>query len=126
MIPLKFEGGLGWKGSAATSAFYPASFLKSFDKKPYSSNFTGIYLNVAAIEDTSEIGFQMEHEHIQDSCSGVGFRRAERLDIDLNCLCDDVDESPQSSLPAELRNFYLADLDLNANTSARDTCNDVD
>ncbi|CAA3019835.1 Hypothetical predicted protein [Olea europaea subsp. europaea] len=40
MIPLKFEGGLGWKGSAATSALYPASFSKSFDKKPYSSNFT--------------------------------------------------------------------------------------
>ncbi|CAI9778168.1 unnamed protein product [Fraxinus pennsylvanica] len=125
MGSLKFEGGLGWKGSAATSAFRPASLSKSFDKNPYSSNFTGIDLNVAAIEDTSEIGFQMEHEQIQDSCSEVGFRQAERLDIDLNCLCDDVDESPQSSLPAESRNLYLADLDLNANTSARDTCNNV-
>ncbi|KAL2467503.1 uncharacterized protein Fot_51028 [Forsythia ovata] len=132
MIPIKFEAGFGWKGSAATSAFRPASLSKSLNKNSFSSKYTGIDLNVAAVEDAPEIGFQTEHVQIspvspfQDSCSEVGFRQAKRLDIDLNCLCDDVDEFPQSSLPAESGNTYLADLDLNTNTSAGDTCNNVD
>ncbi|CAI9764098.1 unnamed protein product [Fraxinus pennsylvanica] len=91
----------------------------------------GIDLNVAAVEDIPEIGFQMEdvwkpsESPFQDSYSEVDSRRAERLDIDLNCLCDDVDESPQSSLPAESRSPRLADLDLNADTSAGNACNNV-
>ncbi|XP_022852782.1 uncharacterized protein LOC111374357 isoform X3 [Olea europaea var. sylvestris] len=132
LIPLKFEGGLGWKGSAATSAFRPAFLLNSFDKNPFSRNLTGIDLNVAAVEDIPEIGFQAEDVWIssaspfQDSCSKVGSRRAKKLNIDLNCLCDDVVESPQFSLPAESKNRCLADLDLNANTSAGYACNNVD
>ncbi|MCL7033230.1 hypothetical protein MKW94_010543 [Papaver nudicaule] len=110
MAPLHFEGELGWKGSAATSAFRPA-FLrrtpeaeKSISGSSHSSkqrqDFRDIDLNVAEgdvggvtdpvlakpIPATSDL-------HSGESSVEVSSRRAERLKLDLN-RTDDNEEMP--------------------------------
>ncbi|KAI3913937.1 hypothetical protein MKW98_010749 [Papaver atlanticum] len=110
MAPLHFEGELGWKGSAATSAFRPA-FLrrtpeaeKSISGSSHSSkqrqDFRDIDLNVAEgdaggvadpvlakqIPATSDL-------HSGESSVEVSSRRAERLKLDLN-RSDDNEETP--------------------------------
>ncbi|KAI3464342.1 hypothetical protein Pfo_021005 [Paulownia fortunei] len=139
MIPLKFEGGLGWKGTAETSAFRPAALSKSLDRKTCSRNhrpkdpqgFTGIDLNVAAVEDSAANGMPMEHEGIsspstlQDSHSEVNSKQAKSLWIDLNCLYDAADEFPQPSLLPKSENCPLVDLNLNVNTSIVDKSKNV-
>lgn len=112
-IPLKFEGGLGWKGSAETSAFRPASLSKnstrSTDHVPKDELCsTGFDLNVAAEDDNDGV--------LQDSHSEVDSKQTERL-FDLNCLYDANDElTPKKS---ENR----ADLNSNSLTSVAEKSN---
>ncbi|XP_010935092.1 uncharacterized protein [Elaeis guineensis] len=102
VTPLHFGGELGWKGSAATSAFRPASPRRTPDgekmhlspkQKP---SFLGIDLNVAESED------DVANEPLSvkqlpassglpsgDSSIEVSSRRAERLMLDLNRLGDE-------------------------------------
>ncbi|PIN13434.1 hypothetical protein CDL12_13940 [Handroanthus impetiginosus] len=119
-IPLKLEGGLGWKGSAETRAFRPT---RSVNTLKDSQGFTGIDLNVAAVEDSATNGSSIEHHRIslsptlQDSRSEVDAKGAKSLWFDLNHLYDDADEFVQRSLPAESENPPSVDLNLNANAS---------
>ncbi|XP_073032311.1 uncharacterized protein [Primulina eburnea] len=84
-MPLKFEGGHNWKGSAEMSAFRSVALSNMFPSEPcsrkrYSSRgFTGIDLNVAAVEEQSST----LQEHF---CSDVGSKRAKSLGNDLNFL----------------------------------------
>lgn len=119
MPPLQFEGQLCWKGSAATSAFRPASVSHSPNKRKALSNsddnhssrhsqgLKGFDLNVAAEESSLE----------------VSPKRAERPNLDLNCLSEDdhCEASPLVSLP---RNS-IRDIDLNHNQWFEDTCEDA-
>ncbi|KAL0314125.1 UNVERIFIED_CONTAM: hypothetical protein Sangu_2256900 [Sesamum angustifolium] len=126
-VPLKFEGRLGWKGSAETSAFLPAVHSKSLDRKTCSRNnepkapqgLTGIDLNIAALEDSTPNGMPMECEGIvQDSQSGVDSKRSKNLWIDLNCLYDAADEFTKPSLLPVSENRHVEDLNLNVTTPA--------
>uniref|UniRef100_A0A5B7B272 Uncharacterized protein n=1 Tax=Davidia involucrata TaxID=16924 RepID=A0A5B7B272_DAVIN len=143
MTPLKFEGELGWRGSAATSAFRPASLSKSFNRNgassiddnncspKHSQGFTGIDLNVAAEGDDSELellpresvaipsGYPFKESSIESS------KRAERLNIDLNRLSEIDDNFPRSSPPVSLSRHSAVDFDLNDNPSIGDACNDA-
>ncbi|KAJ6818896.1 uncharacterized protein M6B38_404185 [Iris pallida] len=110
IAPLCFEGELGWKGSAATSAFRPASPRKTDAEKRSAgqkrkSNFMEIDLNVAENGDDDVVvgpvaikatpvssGFRS-----QDDSMEVSSRRADRLKLDLNRLGDD-DMSPDQLL----------------------------
>ncbi|KAI3922623.1 hypothetical protein MKX01_006312 [Papaver californicum] len=113
MAPLHFEGELGWKGSAATSAFRPA-FLrrtpeaeKSISGSSHSSkqrqDFRDIDLNVAegdvgGVADTvlaKQIPATSDL-HSGESSVEVSSRRAERLKLDLN-RSDDNEETPSDS-----------------------------
>ncbi|KAL6315487.1 hypothetical protein AAG906_000781 [Vitis piasezkii] len=119
MPPLQFEGQLCWKGSAATSAFRPASVSHSPNKRKALSNsddnhssrhsqgLKGFDLNVAAEESSLE----------------VSPKRAERPNLDLNCLSEDdnCEAAPLVSLP---RNS-IRDIDLNHNQWFEDTCEDA-
>lgn len=117
MPPLQFEGELCWKGASATSAFRPASISTSCNKRKapsycdgnhssiYSPGFKGFDLNVAAVESS-----------LQDSS-----KRAERPNLDLNCLSEDnCESSPLVSVPRT----YIRDIDLNHNQWFDDTCKD--
>ncbi|KAL8485914.1 hypothetical protein ACS0TY_027993 [Phlomoides rotata] len=96
-IPLKFEGGSGWKGPAETSAFRPASLSKSSNRKGRPTDHvpkdelcsTGFDLNVAAIDGNE--GVSSPHA-LQDSHSEVDSKQTGRLLFDLNCLYDANDE----------------------------------
>ncbi|XP_008781048.2 uncharacterized protein LOC103700927 [Phoenix dactylifera] len=107
--PLRFEGELGWKGSAARSAFRPASPRKTPDAEKTNlgpqnkTNFLEIDLNVAESEDNvadeqtsvrqipCSLGFPSGESSME-----VSSRRAERLKLDLNRLGDE-DTSPHPS-----------------------------
>ncbi|KAL3641424.1 hypothetical protein CASFOL_016392 [Castilleja foliolosa] len=93
VLPLEFKGGLGWTGSAETSAFRPVSiFSKNSGKNELGCCFTGFDLNVAAVDDTSP------HTDFRD---GIISKPAETLCIDLNRLYDAGDEFTQPCAPAE-------------------------
>lgn len=116
-LPLHFEGELGWKGCAATSAFRQASFCKAANKeKTYSiaehnsiskqsQGSCGIDLNVANAADDSFIElFQGKNAHFSsvqpfgNSAVEVGSRKIERLNLDLNCLGDSEGNCPDLQL----------------------------
>ncbi|KAI3943234.1 hypothetical protein MKW92_050933 [Papaver armeniacum] len=90
MAPLHFEGELGWKGSAATSAaFAEKSISGSSHSSKQRQDFRDIDLNVAEakqIPATSDL-------HSGESSVEVSSRRAERLKLDLN-RSDDNEETP--------------------------------
>lgn len=87
--PLKFAGGRNWKGSAEMSAFRSVALSKRFSRESYSKKrysprgFTGIDLNVAAVEEHSST----LQEHF---CSDVGSKRAKSLNNDLDFLRGDA------------------------------------
>lgn len=122
--PLQFEGALGWKGSAATSAFRPASPRRNSDgEKTLSIGGTSssskqrldcldFDLNVAEAGDEkgAEImsGKQVTASsglHSAESSQEVNPRKSERLKLDLNLTSDDVD-APVSDSRVEGRLFY--------------------
>lgn len=111
--PLRFEGGFGWKGSAATSAFRPPSPRRTPDVEKTSSshkrkaNLIEIDLNVAesgddAIDLLSANPLPVSSGVLsREDSAEVSSRRADRLKLDLNRLGDD-DVSP--FLPSCLSN----------------------
>ncbi|KAK6116670.1 hypothetical protein DH2020_049604 [Rehmannia glutinosa] len=124
MIPLKFEGGLGFKSSIETSAFRPAALSKMSlidHKKKNRQCFTGIDLNVAVADDNSAVN----GISISDSPpnSEVDSKHAKSHWIDLNCSYN-ADEFTQPSLPLKSENFPLIDLNLNVNASIGDKANE--
>ncbi|KAE8696795.1 ATP binding microtubule motor family protein, putative isoform 1 [Hibiscus syriacus] len=107
--PLHFEGTLGWKGSAATSAFRPASPRQNYEGyktlslggKSNSSkqrlDCLDLDLNVAEAND--EQGAELISGKQVTASSGLhsvesskaNQRKSERLELDLNCISDDGD-----------------------------------
>ncbi|KZV40881.1 hypothetical protein F511_05126 [Dorcoceras hygrometricum] len=88
-VPLKFEGGQNWIGSTEMSAFRSVALSNMFLSEPCSKKrrrprgFTGIDLNVAAVEEHCST----LQEHF---CSEVGSKRAKNLSNDLNFLRGDA------------------------------------
>ncbi|KAJ4840631.1 hypothetical protein Tsubulata_046947 [Turnera subulata] len=107
--PLQFEGAFGWKGSAATSAFRPASPRKIPDgDKTFVTggssgsnqrrNWLDIDLNVAEGGDEKVSDLLSVRQiplssslHSGESSLDVDPRRSERPNLDLNRISDDVD-----------------------------------
>ncbi|WCJ35080.1 Transcription elongation factor (TFIIS) family protein [Euphorbia peplus] len=105
--PLQFEGILGWKGSAATSAFRPASPRKTSDGDKiletggtsHSSKGKGSFdfdLNVAEDGDEKMLDFlPVRHVPVSSSLQSgessleVGPKRSERPNLDLNRLSNE-------------------------------------
>ncbi|KAE8656452.1 ATP binding microtubule motor family protein, putative isoform 1 [Hibiscus syriacus] len=121
--PLQFEGTLGWKGSAATSAFRPASPRRNSDgHKTLSIGGTNnsskqrldcldLDLNVA--EAVDEQGAELMSRKQVTASSGLhsaesskaNQRKSERLELDLNCISDDGD-APALYSRVEEQLFY--------------------
>ncbi|GAV56740.1 hypothetical protein CFOL_v3_00282 [Cephalotus follicularis] len=112
--PLQFEGTLGWKGSAATSAFRPASPRRFSDGDKTLSigvtsngsnlrqGFLDFDLNVAEGGDDKPSDLMAGKQitvssdlHSAESSMEVSPRRSERLKLDLNRISDDDDAQPQ-------------------------------
>ncbi|CAJ1973204.1 unnamed protein product [Sphenostylis stenocarpa] len=105
--PLQFEGTLGWKGSAATSAFRPASPRKycdsernlsvdmNFDTSMQRQNWLDIDLNVAEGEEGNAEPIA-ESSGRPSGQSSVEFKskRSSRLEFDLNSTGDDGNIQP--------------------------------
>lgn len=120
--PLQFEGTLGWKGTAATSAFRPASPRRISDSDKTTLVFGGannsskqrqdcldIDLNVAESGDEKLADLIPEKQipvssglQSAESSVEVSPRRSERLNLDLNRISDDSD-APPSDLRMERR-----------------------
>lgn len=130
--PLKFEGGLGWKGTAETSAFRPTAPSMNLDGKTCSADhrpkdlehFTGIDLNVDVVEDIDAAnGISLEHEGVstpstlQHSHSEVDRKHAKSPWIDLNCLYDAANEATQPLIPPKSESSPLVDLNLDTSAS---------
>ncbi|KAF5740879.1 Transcription elongation factor family protein putative isoform 1 [Tripterygium wilfordii] len=122
VAPFQFEGNLGWKGSAATSAFRPASPRRisnhktlppgetssSFSHGQFSLEFD---LNVADGGDDKipeMTGKEIPGSsalHTADSCLEASPIKSERHKLDLNLTSDDSD-APPSELRIEGRLFH--------------------
>nr|CAD1830519.1 unnamed protein product [Ananas comosus var. bracteatus] len=100
LAPLQFDSGSGWKGSAATSAFRPASPRRASEKQKVS--FSGIDLNVVESEDAVTV---------EDSSIEIGSRR-EKINLDLN---QNGDQSLSSASSSSSRQPVFRDFDLNEN-----------
>lgn len=125
VAPLQFEGTLGWKGTAATSAFRPASPRRISDSDKTTLIVGGtnnsskqrqdcldIDLNVAESEDEKLADLIPEKQipvssglQSAESSVEVSPRRSERLNLDLNRISDDSD-APPSDLRMERRLLY--------------------
>ncbi|KAL8201919.1 hypothetical protein R6Q57_011066 [Mikania cordata] len=104
VTPLQFEGTLGWKGSAATSAFRRIPEVE----KTYSSssshnnsnprlNHLDFDLNVAEASD----------DKIQDFFSREKVDESSRLELDLNSLGDGAHSLSSSSMQLSFKNTNL-------------------
>ncbi|KAL0912627.1 hypothetical protein M5K25_018611 [Dendrobium thyrsiflorum] len=148
--PLCFEGGLGWRGSAATSAFRPASPRRAFDVEKsesgskYKSNLIELDLNVTDCENYLPVDAASIKEvpvssgmPSWNSSSEVSSLRTEKIKLDLNSFGEDEatpSQSPlikhhflnrgQSSSPASssasLRHTPRKNFDLNDNLFSSD------
>ncbi|KAJ8762135.1 hypothetical protein K2173_007285 [Erythroxylum novogranatense] len=118
--PLEFSGSLGWKGSAATSAFRPASPRKvsDGDKTVETGGLKqrhfclDIDLNVAEDGDEKVINITSERQipfssglNSGGSSLELGPRRLERPNLDLNRISDDGD-ALSSDLRLEGQVYY--------------------
>ncbi|KAF5739343.1 Transcription elongation factor family protein putative isoform 1 [Tripterygium wilfordii] len=122
VAPLQFEGNLGWKGSAATSAFRPASPRRISNDNPLPAGgtssgssqrqfFIEFDLNVADGGDDkipemtgNEIPGSSAH-HTAESCLEASSIKLERHKLDLNLTSDDG-YAPPSDLRIEGRLFH--------------------
>lgn len=108
--PLHFEGELGWRGSATTSAFRPASLRSTLDSGKTNSgskpkeNLIEIDLNVAESESDVVVDPAVLKElpvsyriPSRDSSIEVSSGRAARIQLDLNSIGDEEAPSLQSS-----------------------------
>lgn len=113
LTPLQFEGALGWRGSAATSAFRPASPRKvpdsdrtlssggNSDSSKQRQDFLDIDLNVAETgEETRKQNLGSSFPQSGEFLVESGQRRSGGLKLDLNCVGDDVD-APATDLRME-------------------------
>ncbi|KAG5047998.1 hypothetical protein GLYMA_04G023600v4 [Glycine max] len=105
--PLQFEGTLGWKGSAATSAFRPASPRKNcdndrnlsvdmnFDTSKQRQDWLDFDLNVAEGEE-GNVKPTAESSGRPSGQSSFEFspKKSSRLEFDLNSTGDDGDTQP--------------------------------
>ncbi|XP_023535633.1 uncharacterized protein LOC111797017 [Cucurbita pepo subsp. pepo] len=124
LTPLQFEGVLGWRGSAATSAFRPASPRKvpdsdrtlssggNSDSSKQRQDFLDIDLNVAETgEETRKQNLGSSFPQSGEFLVESGQRRSGGLKLDLNCVGEDVD-APSSDLRMEglvnIQNSYSA------------------
>ncbi|GAU12265.1 hypothetical protein TSUD_02320 [Trifolium subterraneum] len=117
--PLQFEGTLGWKGSAATSAFRPASPRKNSDNQKIVSaggnsdiskqrqDFLDFDLNVAGGEEefVKQIG---ESSGLPSGQSSVEHspKRSRRFELDLNSAGDDGDNTQPSDQRMDGQLFF--------------------
>ncbi|KAF3446796.1 hypothetical protein FNV43_RR11976 [Rhamnella rubrinervis] len=107
VAPLHFEGTLGWKGSAATSAFRPASPRKisdsdknhsvggTSDSSKQRQDFLDFDLNVA--EDGESLGKEIPAASglpSGESSVEVSPKKSERFQLDLNRMDDDGEALP--------------------------------
>lgn len=114
LAPLQFEGSLGWKGCAATSAFRPASPRRipegdktvsiggTHDGSKQRHNFLDIDLNIA--EGGDELGKQVPLSSglpSGESSVEVSPIRSGRLNLDLNCIGDDGEAQLLDSIMGE-------------------------
>lgn len=114
IAPLQFEGSLGWKGCAATSAFRPASPRRIpdgdktlsiggiRDSSKQSNHCLDFDLNVA--EDGDDVGKKMPLSSglpSGESSVELSPMRSGKLKLDLNCMGDDGDPSPLDSRMGE-------------------------
>lgn len=137
MSTQKFGGELGWRGTAATSAFCLVSFPKSTDDNTFSAvkndhssrdsrGSTVIDLNLTAEEDCPAIEFPWANEkkptvsHFKDS-SYSDSKQEEKFSFDLNAPGDNADDCPQS-FPVNFTKNPSMDLNLNDDPSIREAC----
>ncbi|XP_061363704.1 uncharacterized protein LOC133307241 [Gastrolobium bilobum] len=141
--PLQFEGTLGWKGSAATSAFRPASPRKNSDSEKNVSvggnsdiskqrqDFLDIDLNVAEGEEglVKQIG---EFSGLPSGQSSVELssKRSSRLELDLNSIGDDGDNQPSDQrMEGQLfsgRNGYWSPSPASSSSSMQPSVRNID
>ncbi|KAJ0966997.1 hypothetical protein J5N97_023914 [Dioscorea zingiberensis] len=138
VAPLHFGGELGWRGSAATSAFRPASPRKTPDsEKAYSSpkeksNLLEIDLNVAEDEDDVAVNHAAAKQApvssglpSGDSSIEVSSRRAEKFKLDLNSLGDEDAPSYMSNWRLH-QNFNLSPSPASSSSSRQPSMRDFD
>ncbi|XP_009398693.2 uncharacterized protein LOC103983218 isoform X1 [Musa acuminata AAA Group] len=149
VTPLHFGGEVGWKGSAATSAFRPASPRRTLEDERISSgskqksNFLQIDLNVTEmVDEVADIPASRRQVPASsslpsgDSCVEVISRTEKKLNLDLNRLSDEDasmnpfsswklhfqhgEHSLSSASSSSYRQPSLRDFDLNDNPSLPD------
>lgn len=128
------EGEVGWRGSAATSAFRPTAISKSWiESKASSGNdsakrslLRGIDLNVAAIG--VEFGSELLQEKSTPAMSSVpsngssfeeSSSQPRRFSFDLNCVSEN-DNCQELSPPTSSSGHFTRDFDLNNNPTSAD------
>ncbi|CAI8606607.1 unnamed protein product [Vicia faba] len=141
--PLQFEGTLGWKGSAATSAFRPASPRKIFDNQKNVSAggnsdiskqrhaFLDFDLNEAGGEEelVKQIG---ESSGLPSGLSSVEHspKRFKRFELDLNSVGDDGDAQPSDQrMEGQLffgRNGYWSPSPASSSSSMQPSIRNID
>ncbi|XP_065847472.1 uncharacterized protein [Euphorbia lathyris] len=137
---IQLDEASGWKGSAATSAFR-ATFPQCMSRIVASSAMIvskdseflqpdRIDLNVAAEGGDCDMEFLVE-KHVQafssfpsEEPSNVSATRAEKFDIDLNCVGEDDDNGHQLCLPASSYTNAVKCFDLNYNPTSADESGD--
>ncbi|GKU90118.1 hypothetical protein SLEP1_g4158 [Rubroshorea leprosula] len=115
--PLQFEGALGWKGSASTSAFHPASPHRNSDgdkmlcvggtsssSSKHRSDFLDFDLNVSEDGDDKAADLMLGKQITAssgllsaESSQEPSPRRSERFALDLNRTSEDGDAPPSDS-----------------------------
>ncbi|KAK7321811.1 hypothetical protein VNO77_32773 [Canavalia gladiata] len=141
--PLQFEGTLGWRGSAATSAFRPASPRKNSDSEKNVSvggnseiskqrqDCLDIDLNVAESEEglVKQIG---ESSGLPSGQSSVELspKRSSRFELDLNSIGDDGDAHPSDQrMEGQLfsgRNGYWSPSPASSSSSMQPSVRNID
>ncbi|RDX72575.1 hypothetical protein CR513_47915, partial [Mucuna pruriens] len=138
--PLQFEGTLGWKGSAATSAFRPASPRKNcdiernlsvdmnFDTSKQRQDWLDIDLNVA--EDEEGTVKPIAESSGRQSSAELSPKRSSRLEFDLNSLGDDGDTQPSDHrMEGQLflgRNGYWSPSPASSSSSMQPSVRNID
>ncbi|KAK7310970.1 hypothetical protein RJT34_08794 [Clitoria ternatea] len=141
--PLQFEGTLGWKGSAATSAFRPASPRKNSDSgknlfvdrnsdnSKQRRDWLDFDLNVA----DGEVGMVKPVTESSGLPSGqssveLSSKRSSRLEFDLNSIDDDGDTQPSDHrMEGQLflaRNGYWSPSPASSSSSMQPSVRNID
>ncbi|TKY75257.1 hypothetical protein E2542_SST04024 [Spatholobus suberectus] len=141
--PLQFEGTLGWKGSAATSAFRPASPRKNcdsernlsvdmnFDTSKQRQDWLDIDLNVAEGEEgTVKPIAESSGRPSGQSSIELTPKRSSWLEFDLNSIGDDGDTQPSDHrMEGQLflgRNGYWSPSPASSSSSMQPSVRNID